>query len=30
MLAAGASVASWDVVDNIIKDMDDNCREFNK
>ena len=30
MLAAGASVASWDVINNIIKDMDDNCREFNK
>lgn len=28
MLAAGASVASWDVVDNIIKDMDDNCRNL--
>lgn len=28
MLAAGATVASWDVVDNIIKDMDENCKEF--
>ena len=30
MLAAGASVSSWNVVDNIIKDMDDNCKEYNK
>lgn len=30
MLAAGASVASWDVVDKIIKDMDENCIKFNE
>ena len=30
MLAAGASVSSWNVVDNIIKDMDYNCKEYNK
>lgn len=29
MLAAGATVASWDIVDSIIKDMDENCKEYN-
>ena len=29
-LYAVASFSSWNVVDNIIKDMDDNCKEYNK
>lgn len=28
MLAAGATVANWDVVDSIIKDLDENCKEY--
>ena len=29
MFAAGASLANWEKVDEIIKAFDENCRQFN-
>lgn len=28
MLAAGASIANFDIADKMIKEFDDNCKEY--
>lgn len=30
MLAAGATLANWEKVDEIIKAFDENCKEYKK